>query len=255
MAKLGIVTCQILEMEFAHVLSNDPSVSGIWVINDLFSEGLLKILENSNSKPVYRACHIEEFETDKTNDLAVLVRVMEVGLHSNIPILTREVKAAVKEIAPFVDAVLLGYGLCGNALKNADDLFSDIPVPVMLPMDNEEPVDDCVGLIIGGKENYYQEQCLCAGTMFMNAGFSRHWEKILSLDVPEKLIHKKDKILNRMMGNYKRSLLLPTPVLGESELRENTRKFSERYGLKTETRPGTLSLLEKAWSEAKTAVE
>ena len=110
----------------------------------------------------------------------------------------------------------------------------------MLPMDKEGPVDDCVGLIIGGRENYYEEQCRCAGTMFMNAGFSRHWKKIMSSDVPEKLVHKKDKILKRLMRNYERSLLLPTPVLGEAQLRENVHEFNDKYDLTTDTRPGPL---------------
>jgi hypothetical protein len=118
-------------------------------------------------------------------------------------------------------------------------------------MDNGEPVDDCIGLIIGGRENYYGEQCLCAGTMFMNAGFSRHWKKILSSDVPQKLAHKKDMILKRLMGSYERSLLLPTAVMGEDDLRQKSKEFNEKYGLKVEIRPGTLTLLENAWKEAK----
>ena len=232
------------------MLSNDPSVSEILVVDDQFSKELIEILEYDTPQRVSRVTHVEKFETD---GLAVLIRVMEVGLHSSIKNLTREIKAAVKEIAPFVDAVLLGYGLCGNALNNADELFKDIRIPVMLPMDNEGPVDDCVGLIIGGRENYYEEQCLCAGTMFMNAGFSRHWEKILSSDVPQNLIPKKDEILQRLMGNYERTLLLPTTALAEDELRKNTKKFTEKYGLKTEIRPGTLALLENAWQAAKRA--
>jgi hypothetical protein len=251
MPKVGVVTCQILELEFAHVLSKDPDVSQIWVLHDVFSEELIRVLEKDSLKPVQRATRADEFKTDQINGIAVLIRVMEVGLHSNIPNLTSQVTTAVKELAPFVDAVLLGYGLCGNALKNTSELFKDIPVPVSLPLENENPVDDCVGLIIGGRNNYYAEQCLCAGTMFMNAGFSRHWEKILSFDVPQKLIHKKDKIVKRIMGNYKRSLLLPTTVLGEDELKENTKEFNEKYGLKVETRPGTLTLLESAWEAAK----
>lgn len=252
MPRLGVVTCQILELEFAHLLSNDPDVTEIWIVRDDFSEDLIRNLENDSLKPVHRVVHADEFQTDGINGLAVLMRVMEVGLHSNIPNLRSEVKTAVKELAPFVDAVLLGYGLCGNALKNTAELFADIPVPVSLPMENEEdPVDDCVGLIIGGRENYYGEQCRCAGTMFMNAGFSRHWKKILSSDLPPKLIHQKDKILNRLMRNYKRSLLLSTTVLGEEELRQNTTEFNERFGLKIDTRPGTLTLLEGAWQAAK----
>jgi hypothetical protein len=251
MPKLGVVTCQILELEFAHILSRDPDVSEIWVLRDDFSEELIRVLENDSLKPVLRLTHADEFETGAINGIVVLIRVMEVGLHSNIPNLTSKVTTAVKELAPFVDSVLLGYGLCGNALKNTTELFKDIPVPVSLPMEKEDPVDDCVGIIIGGRNNYYAEQCLCAGTMFMNAGFSRHWEKILSFDVPKKLMHKKDKIVKRIMGNYKRSLLLPTTVLGEDELRKNTKEFNEKYGLKVEIRPGTLTLLEGAWEAAK----
>ena len=253
MTKLGVITCQILELEFAHILSNDPDISEIWIVDDPFSRELIEILEGGGLKQVHRASNIGKFDTDETKGIAVLVRVMEVGLHSNISTLRREVVEAVKDLAPFVSAVLLGYGLCGNALNNTSELFNDIRVPVMLPMQNEKPVDDCVSLIIGGTENYYEEQCRCAGTMFMNAGFSRHWDKILSMDVPSKLIHKKDKILDRIWGNYERSLLLTTPVLEEKELRDNTKDFNERFGLKTETRTGTLSILENTWKEVKKA--
>lgn len=254
MAKLGVVTCQILELEFVHVLSNDPDVSEISVVHDEFSKELIWGLENDANKMVHCVAAVEDFARKEVPGLAVLVQVLEVGLHSNIPDLTRGVKMAVEKMAPFVDAVLLGYGLCGNALNHADDLFKEIPVPVLLPMEQENPVDDCVGLIIGGRENYYAEQCRCAGTMFMNPGFSRHWEKIMSSDIPEKLIPKKDKILKRLMANYKRSLILLTPVLEESKMRENIQEFNEKYNLKTDIRPGTLTLLENAWKEAKNVV-
>ncbi len=253
MAKLGVVTCQILELEFAHVLSNDPDVSEICVMSDEFSQELITGLENDADKPVHRVAGVEAFEKHESNGLAVLIRVLEVGLHANIPNLTHGVTSAVAKMAPFVDAILLGYGLCGNALKNADELFKNVPVPVMLPMEQENPVDDCVGLIIGGRENYYAEQCRCAGTMFMNSGFSRHWGKIMSGNIPEKLLPKKDKIMKRLMANYKRSLILSTPVLGEAAMRENILEFNEKYNLKTDTRPGTLTLLYDAWEKAKKA--
>ncbi len=251
MSKVGVVTCQILELEFAHVLLNDPDVTEIWVLKDEFSEELIRVIEDAGQKLVHRILHLDEFDSDNIQGVVVLVRVMKVGLHSNISNLREEVKKTVKELANFVDAVLLGYGLCGNALKDLDDLFKNILVPVSLPMEKEDPVDDCVGLIIGGRENYYNEQCRCAGTMFMNAGFSRHWDSILSSDVPEKLNHKKEKIMQRLMASYERSLFLSTPVLDEDELRENTKVFNKKYGLRTETRKGTLTLLEAAWETAK----
>ena len=101
MPKLGVVTCQILELEFAHVLSNDPDVSEIWVMHDEFSEELTMALENGTHKPVHRVVGVEEFAKTSTHGLVVLVQVLEVGLHSNIPNLTRGVTAAVDKIAPF----------------------------------------------------------------------------------------------------------------------------------------------------------
>lgn len=251
MAKIGIITCQILELEFAHVLSTDTEVSDVFVVDNEFSVGLLTELKVHGKKPVHRMAAPRGFGEMPGDGHQVLIRVMEVGLHSDINNLRRQVVSAVKEIARHVDSVLLGYGLCGNALNHAQDLFSEVSVPVVLPMDEDHPVDDCVGLIIGGREKYYAQQCECAGTMFMNAGFSRHWEKFMIPSLPEKLLPKKEKILQRMFKNYQRSLLLPTKVLGETEMMANIEAFNVRFGLRTESIPGTLALLEKAWQETK----
>lgn len=151
-----------------------------------------------------------------------------------------------------MDAILLGYGLCGNALKDHDELLPASVVPVLLPMDGDHPVDDCVGLIIGGRENYYEEQCRVAGTTFINSGFSRHWETMLHKGrTAEKfgLV-----MMKRLMASYERSLLLPTPVASERELALGIQEFNKIYGLRTEVRLGTLDILEKAWSSAKQLV-
>ena len=251
MAKIGILTCQILELEFAHLLSADAEVADVFVIDNELSAGLLSELEVHGIKPLHRLADPQQFGGTPNDGHHVLVRVMEVGLHSDIKNLQRHVVNAVKEMARYVDIVLLGYGLCGNALNHAQDLFSEVGIPVMLPMDEDHPVDDCVGLIIGGRDNYYARQCECAGTMFMNAGFSRHWQKIMGSGIPEKLQPQKDKILKRMMRDYKRSLLLPTQVLGETEMMANIAAFNAEFGLRTESTPGTLTLLENAWQEAK----
>ena len=220
-------------------------------MDNAFSAELLSELKVHGKKPVHRLAALGEFGKTPGDGHHVLIRVMEVGLHSDINNLQRQVVSAVKEIARHVDGVFLGYGLCGNALNHAQDLFSEVSVPVMLPMDEDHPVDDCVGLIIGGRENYYARQRECAGTMFMNAGFSRHWRKFLDPVLPEKLQPKKEKILKRMMRDYKRSLLLPTRVLGETEMMANIEVFNAKFGLRIESTPGTLALLENAWQEAK----
>ena len=127
MNRLGVVTCQILELELAYVLSNDPDVSEIWIVDNEFSTELVRALDSSGRKSVYRADTVEQFAPKSKDRLSVLARVMEVGLHSNISVLKREVTDAVERIAPVVDVVFLGYGLCGNAFDKAQSLLKMCP--------------------------------------------------------------------------------------------------------------------------------
>ncbi|AFM28000.1 DUF1638 domain-containing protein [Desulfomonile tiedjei] len=252
MATLGIITCQILELEFAHLLVNDPEVSAVNILDDEFSKELSETLSRRTkvrSKPI---ASIAEYTSTASDGLEIVIRVMKVGLHSVIKDLRSGVRQAAIEMEPYVDAILLGYGLCGNALKDYDELLPPSVVPVLLPMDGDHPVDDCVGLLIGGRENYYEEQCRVAGTMFINSGFSRHWATILHKGRGAEKLDL--AMMKRLMASYERSLLLPTPVASEQDLASGIHEFNRIYGLRTEVRPGTLDILEKAWSSAKQLV-
>ncbi len=45
MAVLGILTCEILELEFAHLLRSDPEIRKITVVEDDYSTELIRLLE------------------------------------------------------------------------------------------------------------------------------------------------------------------------------------------------------------------
>jgi hypothetical protein len=249
MPVLGIITCQILEREFAHLLTHDSEVLVINLLENEYSQELSQSLTRQTGAAPNLIDSLAEFTPTSSRELEVLVRVMKVGLHSVIRELRDGVAQAVAEMAPYVEAILLGYGLCGNALKDHDELLSDCPVPVFLPMDDDHPVDDCVGLIIGGRENYYEEQCKVAGTMFINSGFLRHWKTLMH---EGRTAEKYGVgIMKRLLANYERTLLLPTPVASEQELASGIEEFNRLYNLRTEVRPGTLDLLEQAWDAAK----
>lgn len=253
MGVLGIICCEILELEFAYLMVNDPDVASVTVMQDHYSNGIMEGLERYGGLAPRSILYIGEYLPNPSNGLEVVVRVMKIGLHAVIKDLRAGVVGAVKEMGPYVDAIVLGYGLCGNALEHPDELFSGTTVPVFLPMDEDHPVDDCVGLIIGGRENYYEEQCKCAGTMFMNSGFARHWEN-LDENIAGTMGSFHPEILKRLLANYKRTLLLPTPVMPEEEMTSNVREFNEKYGLRSEVRPGTLEILTRTWRTAKESV-
>jgi hypothetical protein len=98
MAKIGIITCQILELELAHVLSADMEVSDVFVVDNEFSENLIAELKGHGKKGVHRLADPREFSETPIDGHNVLIRVMELGLHSNIKNLQRHVVSAVKEI-------------------------------------------------------------------------------------------------------------------------------------------------------------
>lgn len=246
MAVVGIITCGILELEFAHVLTMDTDIARVTVLEDDRSLGLIEALESRGCRNLRRIPHVSSFKPEPAASLEVLVRVLEIGLHRNRKRLQQTLKKAVREMTGHIDAVLLGYGLCGNALENVTELL-DIDKPVFVPMDNGHPVDDCVGLLIGGRERYVAEQRRVPGTVFVIPGFAGHVHEI----VREDLRDTEHRGLKRMYDRYERSLLVLTPVMQEEEMRRSMAEFNTLLGLRSETCRGTLTLLNTAWQAAR----
>ncbi len=247
MAVLGVLTCEILELEFAWLIANEPKVSAVTVIEEEVSFGLMEALEKNGISP-FRVPMVRSYTPVYEEGVEVLVRVMELGLHSRKKVLQDALIKASREMGRHVDAILLGYGLCGNALQNPCELLSDAGVPLIIPMDDDHPVDDCVGMIIGGRENYYGEQKKCAGTFFMIPGWTRHWKKMLGKEYGRFELEFLQRLFR--MSNYERSLVIPSPVLSQEQMQDNVDEFSRLFGFRTEVRPGTLQILERAWREA-----
>ncbi len=250
MPVVGVITCEILELEFAYLLSGDPDVAGVTVVEDATAFGFIEALESMGRFKPRTIPMLRGFSPAFTGRLEILARVLELALHNRRRLLQEGLGKAVKEMAQYVDGIVLGYGLCGNALEKPEELFADIGVPIFIPMDEDHPVDDCVGLFIGGREYYYGEQCKEAGTFFMIPGWTRHWRRLF-----EKEFGRLDpQMAKRIFSSYKRSLLIPTPVASEETMRQNIEEFNELLGFRTEVRKGTLDILYRAWESAKKAI-
>jgi hypothetical protein len=248
MPALGILTCEILELEFAHLLRSDPEIQKITVVEDEYAIELIRLLEKDGLR-LQRIDRSGNFVRSKNEGLEVLIRVLELGLHNRKRLLQEGLAAAGKEMGPRVDALLLGYGLCGNALADPVALLAESGVPVFIPMDEDHPVDDCVGLVIGGREAYYEEQCRVAGTFFMIPGWTRHWQHMFRKE------HGgwSEELARRLFAGsgYERSLLVPNGLLSTDEMRENIEEFNRMFCFRTEVRQGSLELLRRSWAAAK----
>ncbi len=248
MPVIGVITCQILELEFTHLLSQDRDISAITVLADRHSLGMIAALASKDSIP-RQIPILREFRTGSSDRLEVLVRVMELALHNRKRNLQDGLVKAAREIGRHVDALVLGYGLCGNALDKPHELLADAGVPIFIPMDQDHPVDDCVGLIIGGRECYYREQCRVAGTFFMIPGWTRHWKALFKKEYGKFDVAFTKRIFG--MSNYERSLLIPNPALPVQEMRQNIEEFNRLFGFRTDLLEGSLDILCNTWASAK----
>ncbi len=247
MAIFGILTCEILELEFAYLLNTDKDIARITVLENSRSVRMLEALESTGSVNPNRISGLESFASDPENRLEVLVHVLELGLHNRKKLLQEGLAEAACEMGSRVDALLLGYGLCGNALEKPDELLSDAGVPIFIPMDEDHPVDDCVGLVIGGRRAYYEEQCKVAGTFFMTPGWTRHWQRMFDKEFGNLSVD----MARRLFKDYERSLLIATPIMSEEAMKQNSNEFNTLFGLREEIRPGTLDILIDSWNSAK----
>lgn len=248
MPVLGVITCEILELEFAHLLTQDRDITGITVLADSYSLGVIEALESKGFIP-RRIPILREFPAGSADRLEVLVRVMELALHNRKRNLQDGLVKAAREMRRHVDALVLGYGLCGNALEKPHELLADAEIPIFIPMDQDHPVDDCVGLIIGGRECYYREQCRVAGTFFMIPGWTRHWKELFKKEYGKFDVEFTKRIFG--MSNYERSLLIPNPALSVQEMRQNIAEFNRLFGFRTDLLEGSLDILRNTWESAK----
>jgi hypothetical protein len=249
MARIGIITCEILELEFAHLLGEEPELGCVSVLEDSHSARLITLLLEHPAQHLRRFPHISALRPEPTESLEVVVRVLAMGLHRNRKVLIHALTKAAHDLQPHIDVLLLGYGLCGNTLSNPHQTL-DVDLPIFLPMDEDHPIDDCVALCLGERECYYDEQRKNAGTFFLTPGWSQHWKRMLDARSGE----ISQPGLNRLLSGYERALLVRTPAVADDELRRRGREFSRKTGLRLEEREGTMAPLSAAWRAAKRAV-
>jgi len=251
MATLGILTCEILELEFAYLLGEDPDITSVAVLEDDHSQRLIEALEARSIDTIRRLPCMALFKPDPIQPLDIIIKVLELGLHNRKKNLQKGIVEAANEIGPHVDGLVLGYGLCGNALEKPEELLAGAGVKVFIPMDTDHPVDDCVGLLIGGRDNYYGEQCKAPGTFFMLPGWTHHWNRIFEAEFGSMSVD----MAKRLFKNYDRSLLITSPVMPPEKMRQNVEPFNEMFDTRTECRQGTLQILMETWQAAKSHVK
>ncbi|MDF2954800.1 MAG: hypothetical protein OD815_000416 [Candidatus Alkanophagales archaeon MCA70_species_2] len=235
---IGIVMCRVFEEEIAHLIASDPEVSTVYVICDEESRDIERAL-NERGVMVKTVFSVSELPTTVKfdGDLHFAIKVLELWLHTH----KRKLKSAVcREIGilkPHVNSMLVIYGLCGNALRDIDVVVRNEEIPIIMPREKDgDLVDDCVGMVLGGRGEYLKELRKEAGTWFMLPTLAK-----MDLNLIKGVL--------KAVG-YTRVLALYNDFCREDYWRE-CEEFASAVGLRLESRKENLTLLKDAYEYAK----
>jgi hypothetical protein len=164
---------------------------------------------------------------------------LDFGLHVRPEELKTRLQKAVDEIETSIYYVVLGYGLCSQAVVGLKSDRCTLIIP---------RVDDCIGIFLGSAEAYRQQSRLAPGTYYLTKGwleagdtpFSEHDDLIRRFGQ-----EKAARITGQMLKNYTRLALIDTGQYGLDQYRQTAKGYARRFSLRFEEIPGSLSLLKK----------
>lgn len=166
-------------------------------------------------------------------------QVFDFGLHINPDKLRETLQEAINEVSGEYDTIILGYGLCSQAIIGITANNCQLVVP---------KVDDCIAIFLGSKDAYTAQTRSEPGTYYLTKGwievgdtpFSEH-----EYTVEKYGEEKADRIFKMMMGNYTRLALINTGQYEIEKYRNYTRETADKFNLRYEEIDGSDALVKK----------
>ncbi len=166
-------------------------------------------------------------------------QVFDFGLHVNPEKLRRTLQEAVNAVSGQYDTVILGYGLCSQAIIGIQANGCQLVVP---------RVDDCIAIFLGSRTAYTTQCRAEPGTYYLTKGwievgdtpFAEH-DRMIQRYGKERA----ERILKLMLVNYKRLALINTGQYELEYYRQYAQRTAERFGLRYEEIEGSNALVKK----------
>ena len=166
-------------------------------------------------------------------------RVLDFGLHVNPEALKCALQEAIDASAASAETILLGYGLCSQAVVGLRANDCTLVVP---------RVDDCIAIFLGSGAAYRQQARAEPGTYYLTKGW------IVAGDSPfdeyDSLVElygeeRAQWLMGQILNNYTRLALINTGQYELERYRDYCRRTAERFGLRYEEIPGSNALIKK----------
>jgi hypothetical protein len=169
-------------------------------------------------------------------------QVFDFGLHVNPQKLHDALQEAIHSVSAEIDTILLGYGLCSQAVIGISSDHCTLVAP---------RVDDCIAIFLGSCAAYHQQNRAEPGTYYLTKGWIEvgdtpfsDYEQMLKRYGPARA----DRLIKIMLGHYKRLALINTGQYELDHYRDYARRTAERFGLNFEEIEGSNAMLKKMLS-------
>ena len=191
----------------------------------------------NKTKVLACATVIEEMLPHLPEDIAH--QVFDFGLHVNPDKLRSTLQEAVDAVSGQYATIILGYGLCSQAVVGLKANGCRLVVP---------RVDDCIAIFLGSRTAYASESRAEPGTYYLTKGWIEAGDTPFSEydhTVQRYGKERAERIYKLMMGNYKRLALINTGQYELEKYRDYARRTAEKFGLRYEEIEGSDTLVRK----------
>jgi hypothetical protein len=166
-------------------------------------------------------------------------QIFDFGLHVYPDKLRRTLQEAIDAVAGQYDTLILGYGLCSQALVGIQANGCRLVAP---------RVDDCISIFLGSRTAYTTQSRAEPGTYYLTKGWIEVGDTPFSEYERSVQRHGKERaerLYKLMLGNYKRLALINTGQYELERYRDYARRTAERFGLRYEEIEGSDILVKK----------
>jgi hypothetical protein len=166
-------------------------------------------------------------------------RVLDFGLHVNPEALKHALQEAIDAWATSAEMILLGYGLCSQAVVGLRAKDCTLVVP---------KVDDCIAIFLGSGKAYRAQSRAEPGTYYLTKGWIEAGDS--PFNEYDSLVEqygeeKAQWLMGKILKNYTRLALINTGQYELERYRDYSRRTAGRFGLRYEEIPGSNTLIKK----------
>ena len=166
-------------------------------------------------------------------------QVFDFGLHVYPDKLRRTLQEAIDGVSGQYDTILLGYGMCSQAVVGVRANGGRLVVP---------KVDDCIAIFLGSRAAYTTQSRAEPGTYYLTKGWIEVGDTPFSefdRTIQRYGKERAERLYKLMLANYKRLALINTGQYELERYRDYARRTAERFGLRYEEVEGSDVLVRK----------